>query len=104
MFYLFNHLTRSLLITAALGYCSIAAFASGAALLTNETDPDNGTEHRGSGRLYTQVLPALDSLSIVAHRGSGRIDEDVAASDSITAYRGSGRITPEEPAMLTEWV
>lgn len=104
MFYLFNHLTRSLLVTAALGYCSIAAFASSAALLTNATDPDNGTEHRGSGRLYTQVLPALDPLAILAHRGSGRIDEDVATSDSTTAYRGSGRITSEEPVMLSKLV
>lgn len=102
MFYLSNRLTRNLFVTAVLGYCSIAAFSSGTALLANETDPDNGAEHRGSGRLYTRVLPTSDLLSTFAHRGSGRIDEDVATRTIFTAYRGSGRVTAEEKTMPSE--
>ncbi len=91
---LFNRLTHTFTATAVLGCCGLLTFTSGAALLADETNPDNGAEHRGSGRLYTEVSPTSNADFVLAHRGSGRIDNETAEADA-TAYRGSGRITTE---------
>ena len=86
-----RHLDRYILAAAALGCLSINAFSTVTepGLINQELFVEEATAYRGTGRnSQEREVP-------VAHRGSGRIDNDTADTNDV-AYRGSGRVSPYE--------
>ncbi|NER78198.1 MAG: hypothetical protein F6K42_01210 [Leptolyngbya sp. SIO1D8] len=106
MFYL-HHPVRHLLAAAAFSCLSINLLPIGTTLLASNSNSEDAAQHRGSGRLTTQELLSENQVAYrgtgryrqrqeqpeLAHRGSGRVDDDTADSTKVS-YRGSGRILP----------
>ena len=77
---------------AALGCLSITAFSTVTELILSNQEllavTEDATAYRGTGRNSEK-----EDIPVMAHRGSGRIDDDTADTNDV-AYRGSGRVSP----------
>lgn len=104
-----RNLASYCLTAAILGCLGISGVVSGESSAIAQTNADDETSHRGSGRIMTWHPPTVPQAAIayrgtgrvhsesqdwqVSHRGSGRIENQSPDTQTVS-YRGSGRIAP----------
>lgn len=105
----FRNLASYCLTAAILGCLGISGVVVGESSAIAQTNADDETSHRGSGRIMTRHTPTVPGTAIayrgtgrvhsesqewwMSHRGSGRIKNQSPEPQTVS-YRGSGRISP----------